>query len=273
MNTTKRYTRVLTIAGSDSGGGAGIQADLKTFAAHGCYGMTAITAITAQNTVGVRAIHALPPEVVTAQIEAVLDDIGADAVKIGMLFSPELIQTVARTLRRYPLRNIVVDPVMIAQSGDKLLQDEAVAALKEELIPMAALITPNLPEAAALLGREPIDAPAMAESARALARLGCGGVLIKGGHLEGDRRDDVLFLAGKDRFVNLPGMAVATRNNHGTGCTLSAAIAARLALGQDMETAVRAAKGYINGALTEGKAYQLGQGHGPVHHFFRFWPA
>ena len=161
---------------------------------------------------------------------------------------------------------------MIAQSGDKLLQNEAIAALEEELIPMAALITPNLPEAAALLRLESIDAEAMPEAARALARFGCGNVLVKGGHLTGDRRDDALFLAGEDRFVNLPGTAIATRNDHGTGCTLSAAIAARLALGQDMETAVRAAKDYINSAIAEGRMYRLGQGHGPVHHFFQFWP-
>jgi len=272
MNTRKRYTTVLTIAGSDSGGGAGIQADLKTLAAHGCYGTTAITAITAQNTVGVTAIHPVPVEVVIAQIEAVLSDIGADAVKIGMLFSPELVQAVAQMLKRFSQKNIVLDPVMVAQSGDKLLRDEAVAALKAELIPMAALVTPNLPEAAALLGRGEIEAAAMAEAARELARLGCGAVLVKGGHLTGDRRDDLLFWAEKDRVVTLPGTAIATSNNHGTGCTLSAAIAARLALGQDMETAARAAKGYINGALAAGAAYKIGQGHGPVQHFFRFWP-
>ncbi|HBT97022.1 MAG TPA: bifunctional hydroxymethylpyrimidine kinase/phosphomethylpyrimidine kinase [Desulfobulbaceae bacterium] len=268
----KRHTTVLTVAGSDSGGGAGIQADLKTVAAHGCYGTTAITAITVQNTLGVTAIHPVPVEIVTAQIEAVLADIGADAVKIGMLFSPELVEAVAATLKRFAVKNIVLDPVMVAQSGDKLLRDEAVAALKEKLIPMATLITPNLPETAALLERGEIGAAEMAETARQLARLGCRGVLVKGGHLTGDRRDDLLFWAAKNRIVNLPGTAIATTNNHGTGCTLSAAIAARLALGEDMETAARAAKDYINGALTAGAAYQLGQGHGPVQHFFRFWP-
>ena len=271
MNSPKRYTTILAIAGSDSGGGAGIQADLKTFAAHGCYGATAITAITAQNTLGVAAIHPVPVETVTAQIEAVLGDIGADAVKIGMLFSPALIQAVAGCLRRLAVKNIVLDPVMVAQSGDKLLQDEALAAMKEELIPLATLITPNLPEAAALLGKDGIGATDMAEAARALARFGCSSVLIKGGHLLGDRRDDVLFWGEKNRLVNLPGTVIITRNNHGTGCTLSSAIAARLALGQDMETAVRTAKDYINSAITAGAAYQIGQGHGPVQHFFRFW--
>ena len=274
MNTPKRYTTVLAIAGSDSGGGAGIQADLKTFAAHGCYGATAITAITAQNTLGVAAIHALPVEIVTAQIEAVLSDIGADAVKIGMLFSPELVRAVAESLRRFAVKNIVLDPIMAAQSGKELLQHEAFAALKEELIPLATLITPNLPEAAALLGQDSIGvAEEMAEAARVLTRLGCSNVLVKGGHLPGHRRDDVLYRGEKDQLINLPGTVIVTRNNHGTGCTLSSAIAARLALGQDMETAVRAAKGYINGAIAAGSAYQIGQGHGPVQHFFRFWPA
>ncbi|MDR3089962.1 MAG: bifunctional hydroxymethylpyrimidine kinase/phosphomethylpyrimidine kinase [Desulfobulbaceae bacterium] len=272
MNPPKQYTRVLTIAGSDSGGGAGIQADLKTFAAHGCYGMSAITAVTAQNTMGVRAIHAIPAAVVRDQIEAVLEDIGADAIKIGMLFSPELIRTVAATLRRYAVKNIVLDPVMAAQSGDRLLLDDALAALRDEMIPLARLITPNLPEAATLLGRDSITGEEMAEAARELAGFGCENVLLKGGHLPGVRRDDALYWGEKNRSIILPGQAVATRNNHGTGCTLSAAIAARLALGQDMETAVRAAKGYVTGALAAGSAYQIGQGHGPTQHFFRFWP-
>ncbi|MDR0477269.1 MAG: bifunctional hydroxymethylpyrimidine kinase/phosphomethylpyrimidine kinase [Desulfobulbaceae bacterium] len=271
MNTRKRYTTVLAIAGSDSGSSAGIQADLKTLAAHGCYGATAITAITAQNTVAVAAIHPLPAAIVTAQIEAVLGDIGADAVKIGMLCSPDVVHAVAECLRRFAVKNIVLDPVMAAESGGNLLQDEALAALKEELIPLATLITPNLPEAASLLGRAGIEAEEMAEAARALARLGCGSVLVKGGHLPGDHRDDVLFWGEKDRIVNMPGIAIVSHNTHGTGCTLSSAIAAGLALGQDMEAATRAAKGYINGANAAGSAYQIGQGHGPVQHFFRFW--
>jgi len=273
MNTAKRYTTVLTIAGSDSGGGAGIQADLKTFAAHGCYGTTAITAITAQNTLGVAAVHPLPAEIVAAQIEAVLSDIGADAVKIGMLCAPDVVHAVAGCLRRFAVKNIVLDPVMAAHSGGELLQDEALAALKEELIPLVTLITPNLPEAASLLGWDGIGAAEMADAARALARFGCGSVLVKGGHLPDARRDDVLFWGEKDRLVNLPGTAIVTGNDHGTGCTLSSAIAARLALGQDMETAARAAKGYLNGAITAGANYQIGQGHGPLQHFFRFWPA
>ena len=271
MNESKHYYRALTIAGSDSGGGAGIQADLKTFAANGCYGMSVITALTAQNTRGVTAIHAVPVDFVAAQMEAVLSDIGADAVKIGMLFSPGLIRTVAEGLRRFEVKKVVLDPVMVAQSGDKLLKDEAVTALKEELIPLADLITPNLPEAMVLLGREISDQEAVATAARELGRLGCGHVLIKGGHMEGADSTDGLYFVEQDRLVSLTGKRIVTRNNHGTGCTLSSAIAAFLARGNTMETAVRLAKDYISGAILAGADYQIGHGHGPVHHFYRFF--
>ena len=267
----KTYRRVLTIAGSDSGGGAGIQADLKTFAANGCYGMSVITALTAQNTQGVAAIHAVPVEFVARQLDAVLADIGVDAVKIGMLFSPELIETVARKLEEYRVARIVLDPVMVAQSGDKLLQDEAVAALKEHLIPLADLITPNLPEASVLLDREILTEEDLAAAAVDLAALGAGNVLIKGGHLESENSDDCLYLGDEQRLVTLEGERVVTRNNHGTGCTLSSAIAAYLARGEDMETAVRLGKDYITGAIQAGAAYEIGRGNGPVHHFFRFF--
>ena len=269
MHEKKHYHRVLTIAGSDSGGGAGIQADLKTIAANRCYGMSVITALTAQNTLGVSAIHAVPVDFVAAQMDAVLSDIGADAVKIGMLFSPELIRTVADGLRRYEAKNIVLDPVMVAQSGDKLLQDEAVAALKEHLIPLADLITPNLPEASVLLDREILTEEDLAAAAVDLAALGAGNVLIKGGHLESENSDDCLYLGAERRLVTLAGERVVTRNNHGTGCTLSSAIAAYLARGEDMETAVRLGKDYIAGAIQAGAAYEIGRGNGPVHHFFR----
>lgn len=269
MHEKKHYHRVLTIAGSDSGGGAGIQADLKTIAANRCYGMSVITALTAQNTLGVTAIHAVPVDFVAAQMDAVLSDIGADAVKIGMLFSPELIRTVADGLRRYKAKNIVLDPVMVAQSGDKLLQDEAVAALKEHLIPLADLITPNLPEASVLLDREILTEEDLAAAAVDLAALGAGNVLIKGGHLESENSDDCLYLGAEGRLVTLAGERVVTRNNHGTGCTLSSAIAAYLARGEDMETAVRLGKDYIAGAIQAGAAYEIGHGNGPVHHFFR----
>ena len=271
MQAKKHYHRVLTIAGSDSGGGAGIQADLKTISANRCYGMSVITALTAQNTLGVTAIHAVPVDFVAAQMDAVLSDIGADAVKIGMLFSPELIRTVADGLRRYGAKNIVLDPVMVAQSGDKLLQDEAVAAIKEHLIPLADLITPNLPEASVLLDREITSEADLSAAATDLAAMGAGNVLIKGGHLESENSDDCLYLCDEQRLVTLAGERVLTRNNHGTGCTLSSAIAAYLARGEDMETAVRLGKDYITGAIQAGAAYEIGRGNGPVHHFFRFF--
>ena len=271
MQAKKHYHRVLTIAGSDSGGGAGIQADLKTISANRCYGMSVITALTAQNTLGVTAIHAVPVDFVAAQMDAVLSDIGADAVKIGMLFSPELIRTVADGLRRHGAKNIVLDPVMVAQSGDKLLQDEAVAAIKEHLIPLADLITPNLPEASVLLDREITSEADLSAAATDLAAMGAGNVLIKGGHLESENSDDCLYLGDEQRLVTLEGERVVTRNNHGTGCTLSSAIAAYLARGEDMETVVRLGKDYITGAIQAGAAYEIGRGNGPVHHFFRFF--
>jgi hydroxymethylpyrimidine/phosphomethylpyrimidine kinase len=271
MTPPKTYHRVLTIAGSDSGGGAGIQADLKTIAANGCYGASVITALTAQNTLGVSGIHPVPVDFVTAQMDAVLSDIGADAVKIGMLFSPELIRAVAQGLKRHGVRTVVLDPVMVAQSGDKLLQDEAIDALKRELIPLATLITPNLPEASVLLGRDIATHEAAQAAVTDLAALGCESVLVKGGHLESGDSDDTLFLGSENRIVTLPGVRIQTRNNHGTGCTLSSAIASHLARGADVETAVREAKDYISGAIRAGADYVLGQGHGPVHHFFRFF--
>ncbi|MEJ5358093.1 MAG: bifunctional hydroxymethylpyrimidine kinase/phosphomethylpyrimidine kinase [Desulfobacterales bacterium] len=267
----RTYRRVLTIAGSDSGGGAGIQADLKTIAALGCYGASAITALTAQNTTGVRAIHPVPAEFTTAQIDAVLEDIGADAVKIGMLYSSELIRAVAQALRRWGARNVVLDPVMVAQSGDRLLREEAVAALKDELIPLADVITPNLPEAEVLLGGPVRDREAMAAAAFALGRLGSRAVLLKGGHLEGPESADLLYLGAAKRTVVFSSPRIPTANTHGTGCTLSSAIAAGLAKGRDIEQAVREAKGYLDQALRAGAGYTLGRGHGPVHHFHRFW--
>jgi len=268
---TKKYRRVLTIAGSDSGGGAGIQADLKTISANGCYAMSVITALTAQNTLGVFGIHAVPVNFVAAQLEAVLSDIGVDAVKIGMLFSPELIQTVAEHLKKFAITKIVLDPVMVAQSGDKLLQDEAIDALKRSLIPLAELITPNLPEAEVLLGREIATTSAIESAAIDLAGFGCTNVLIKGGHLESGDSDDCLYLGPEKQVITFPGVRIPTRNNHGTGCTLSSAIASFLAKGENMVTAVGHAKEYISGAIRAGADYSLGHGHGPVHHFFRFF--
>jgi hydroxymethylpyrimidine/phosphomethylpyrimidine kinase len=270
-HSSRAYCRVLTIAGSDSGGGAGIQADLKTFAALECYGMSAITALTAQNTIGVSAIHPLPPEFAAAQIAAVFEDIGADAVKIGMLYSAGLIRAVAEQLRRYKARNIVLDPVMVAQSGDRLLEDDAVGAIREELMPLADVVTPNVPEAEVLSGRRIGGIADMKAAAGDLARYGSASVLVKGGHLEAADSSDLLYLCRENRLVTFPAERIATRNTHGTGCTLSSAIAAHLARGEDLESAVRQAKIYITAALRAGAGYRLGQGHGPVHHFFRYW--
>lgn len=267
----KTYRRVLTIAGSDSGGGAGIQADLKTFSAIGCYGMSVITALTAQNTIGVTSIHAVPGVFVQQQMEAVFSDIGTDAVKIGMLFSVELIEAVATQLKKHGIGNIVLDPVMVAQSGDKLLQDDAVEAIKTHLMPMADVVTPNLPEAAVLLNRKIRNADDLIAAARDLAQFGGKSILIKGGHLENQQSTDWLYLVGEDRLVVLKGDFIRTRNNHGTGCTLSSAIAAHLAKGLKIEAAVRAAKVYIGEAIRAGAGYKLGAGHGPVHHFFNLW--
>lgn len=271
FGSPRGYTRVLTIAGSDSGGGAGIQADLKTFAANGCYGMSVITALTAQNTSGVYGIHAVPAAFVKQQIDAVMQDIGVDAVKIGMLFSAEIIRTVADRLREYNVSKIVLDPVMVAQSGDRLLQAEAIDAVKSELMPLADVVTPNLPEAEVLTGAEIHTRKAMAEAARRMAQTGSRAVLIKAGHLTDSDSTDLLYIAAPDRFVELSGKRVITRNNHGTGCTLSSAIAAHLARGKELASAVRAAKNYLQSALEAGADYKLGGGHGPVHHFFEYW--
>ncbi len=267
----KTYRRVLTIAGSDSSGGAGIQADLKTFSALGCYGMSAVTALTAQNTTGVSGIHPVPPAFVAAQMDAVLGDIGADAVKIGMLHSPELVAAVAAGLKRHAVGRIVLDPVMAAQSGDRLVRDDAVDALRTLLMPLALVVTPNLPEAGVLLGRRLECAEDMASAARDLAAFGSRAILVKGGHLPGADSPDLLYLAPEDRMVALPGGRIRTVNDHGTGCTLSSAIAACLACGFDIEAAVVHARSYLRGALEAGAGYRVGRGHGPVHHFYRVW--
>lgn len=270
-NQTRKYYKVLTIAGSDSGGGAGIQADIKTISAIGCYGMSVITALTAQNTRGVTAIHALPPPFVVEQMAAVFTDIGADAVKIGMLYSAELIEAVTEALNKHHARNIVLDPVMVAQSGDKLLQDDAIQAIKDHLMPLADVVTPNLPEAEVLLAQKIESLEDMQRAARALAQFGSRSILIKGGHLEESKSTDLLYLTEEDRFVVLEAERIESRNNHGTGCTLSSAIAAYLSRGNRTEDAVRKAKTYIQNAIRAGAQYKIGHGHGPVHHFFEFW--
>jgi len=268
---TKKYHKVLTIAGSDSSGGAGIQADLKTFSALGCYGMSAITALTAQNTKGVTAIHAVPPAFAEEQLEAVFGDIGADAIKIGMLYSAEMIETVARQLKKHHAKNIVLDPVMVTQNGDKLLKDEAIEAIKEYLMPLAMVLTPNLPEASVLLNRQVHNLRDMRQAAREIASCGSRCILLKGGHLDGDDCTDLLFISPEDRFVVLKGRRIDTRNNHGTGCTLSSAIASFLARGLPLDEAARSAKEYITGAIRAGAEYEIGNGHGPAHHHYRFW--
>lgn len=267
----KTYYRVLAIAGSDSGGGAGIQADLKTFSALGCYGMSVITALTAQNTVAVTAIYSVPPACIAQQIDAVFEDIGVDAVKIGMLHSPDIIRVVARQLRQHQATNIVIDPVMVAKSGARLLQDEAVATLKSELLPLAAVLTPNLPEAEVLLGRSIQDEAGLRTACIELSRVGPEAVLLKGGHLAGKNSQDLLFIKPRTEPMVLSAERIETRNTHGTGCTLSSAIAAFLARGYNIPEAARAAKEYVTLALRAGADYTLGNGHGPVHHFFDFW--
>lgn len=261
----------LTVAGSDSGGGAGIQADLKTFSALGVYGASVVTALTAQNTQGVRAIHDVPAKFIAEQLEAVLDDMPVAAVKIGMLSQPEVIAVVADTLRRYKVEQVVLDPVMVATSGDPLLVDEAVDALRSELMPLVRLITPNLPEASVLLGLTGhAESPAeMQSQADQLIALGAEAVLLKGGHLKGDSSADLLMLKGDALW--LPSQRIATANTHGTGCTLSSATAAGLAKGHDLALSVTEAKAYITEAIAAADQLNVGRGHGPVHHFHRWW--
>jgi hydroxymethylpyrimidine/phosphomethylpyrimidine kinase len=260
-----RYARVLTIAGSDSGGGAGIQADLKTFAALGCYGTSAITALTAQNTLGVQGIHAVPAEFLRRQIASVLDDIGADAVKIGMLHEPAIVEVVAWAIDRYRLEHVVLDPVMVATSGDRLIAAETVAVLVRELFPRATVVTPNLDETALLLGR-PLDrAEGLEQAAQDLLALGARAALLKGGHLPGDEVADLLTRPGQPT-LRLASPRIASRNVHGTGCTLSSAIAAHLALGHGLDESVRRARAYILGAIAAGADVRTGAGHGPLNH-------
>ena len=266
MSARRAPPRLLTIAGSDSGGGAGIQADLKTFAAHGAYGMSVITALTAQSTREVRAVHEVPPEMVAAQIDAVLEDIGADAVKIGMLASAPIVRAVADRLRAH-LRGtipVVLDPVMVAKSGDALLRDNAVEALRTELLPLCTLVTPNLPELARMTGL-PVGTEEERRTAaeQLAARYGIA-VLAKGGHAEGDEVVDLLLEGG--RVHRFTGARLDARSSHGTGCTLSSAIAARLGAGEPLPRAVEGAIAWLRGAMAA--AYPLGSGTGPVDHLY-----
>lgn len=264
----KTYCRALTIAGSDPSGGAGLQADLKTFSALGCYGMSAVVAVVDENTVGVTGVHPVPVDFVRGQIVSCLDDIGADAIKIGMLHSSELIIAVRDTLRKYDIRNIVLDPVMVATSGDPLLQEDAVSTLINELIPEVRVITPNLPEAEMILGRKIISQHELPDAAVELSQGNKVSVLLKAGHFEGDELTDVFYNAETGRLLKLKMPKVQTVNTHGTGCTLSSAFAAFLAHGNDLDDAAVKAKDYIFQAIKSGAQYKIGHGHGPVDHFY-----
>jgi hydroxymethylpyrimidine/phosphomethylpyrimidine kinase len=260
----------VTIAGSDSSGGAGIQADLKSFAACGVYGASVITALTAQNTKGVSAIHPVPAEFVTAQIDAVFGDLAVKAVKIGMVAQRDVIAAICAGLDRWKPDNVVLDPVMVATSGDRLIDDDCIEALRTNLIPRARIITPNLPEAAALLDEAVATSACEMESqGRRLLALGCGAVLIKGGHGHGPMSTDYLFSG--DAIVILKAPRIVTSNTHGTGCSLSSAIAAGLAKGEDLGTAVGVAKQWVSAAIAAADRLEVGHGHGPIHHFHNFY--
>lgn len=274
-----KYIAVLTIAGSDCSGGAGIQADIKTISALGCYAASAITAVTVQNTQGVTAVHAVPPEIVAGQIRAVMDDIKPKAVKIGMVNDAETIKAIADTLADYDIEHIVVDPVMVSTSGSKLMQDDAIKVFIEKLLPMSTLITPNIYEAEILAGKKITDEDAMNDVAGEILSKGAEAVLIKGGHIEGDKKVDLLYNAIRKteaRSSELTMMigdsfeseTVETRNTHGTGCTLSAAIASNLAMGLGINKAIDKAKYWLTSALIAGADVEIGSGHGPVNHFY-----
>ena len=259
---TKKPT-AMTIAGSDSGGGAGIQADLKTFAALGVYGTSALTAVTAQNTLGVTAIHEVPTDVIAAQIDAILSDIGADAVKTGMLSSSAIIETVVQELQRHGIEQLVVDPVMVAKGGDRLLREDAVEALKTRLLPLATVVTPNLPEAEVLTNLTIRNTEDVRNAARAIVRMGAKSVVVKGGHMTGHESLDIFYDGIKYREFSAP--RIDTKNTHGTGCTFASAIAAGLAKGLPLVEAIGQAKTYVTEAIRA--SLDIGSGHGPLDHF------
>jgi len=267
----RQIASAMTIAGSDSGAGAGVQADLKTFAALGVYGTSVLTAITAQNTVAVTAVHEVPTDVIAAQIDAVATDIGVDAVKTGMLSSSAIIECVASALTKYPeipgLRRLVVDPVMVAKSGDSLLREDAVGALRDRLLPLAAVVTPNIPEAETLTGLTIITDEDVREAARAIVAMGTASVVVKGGHREGPATD--LYYDGSS-FREFTSPRIETVNTHRTGCTFASAVAAGLAKGLETEDAVGLAKEFVTEAIRH--SFPIGQGHGPLHHFYKLWP-
>ena len=265
------YHKVLTIAGSDSGGGAGVQADIKTISACGCYASSVITAVTVQNTIGVEAVHPVPTEIVEAQIRAVMSDIGADVVKIGMLHSSEIIETIAATLANYKVQHLVLDPVMVSTSGHRLIEESAIDTLCRVLIPCATVITPNIPEAEILLGHAIHSQSDMTEAAKALGDKYQVSVLLKAGHLVERELVDYLYCHTDNTILPLSSVRLDTPNTHGTGCTLSSALASFLARGFSLKEACSAAKNYISAAISAGADYEIGHGHGPVHHFHAYW--
>jgi hydroxymethylpyrimidine/phosphomethylpyrimidine kinase len=262
-----QYPSVLTIAGSDSGGGAGIQADLKTFSALGCYGTSAITAVTVQNTLGVSGIHSIPAAIVQGQIIAVMDDIKPAAIKIGMVHNAEMAIAISDTLTAYTSTPVIFDPVMVATSGDKLIKEDTISILKTVLFPMMTLITPNLDEAEILTGQRITSVEEMRRAAKILLQTGCAAVLLKGGHLKGKKLYDVYTSAQGDEQT-FESDYIDSENVHGTGCTLSSAIAAYLALGKDLPVAIEQARTYVHEAILYGKDVKTGQGHGPLNHFY-----
>ena len=268
---SKQYKRVLTIAGSDPSGGAGIQADIKTISACGCYAMSAITAIVDENTFEVKGVHPVPASFVRGQIESVLSDIGADAVKIGMLHSSELILAVKEALAPYNILNIVLDPVMVATAGNGLLKQEAVRTLQHELIPLTRIITPNIPEAEVLSGRKIENKEDMLAVIKSFSCNNTISVLLKAGHLSDNELTDIFYNAETGEVLELKASRIASQNTHGTGCTLSSAVASFLAHGFSLDESVRKAKDYMTQAILHGADYKIGKGHGPVHHFFSFW--
>jgi hydroxymethylpyrimidine/phosphomethylpyrimidine kinase len=269
--TARRTPAALSVAGSDPSGGAGIQADLKTFSALGVYGAAALTALTAQNTLGVTGVYPVPADFVTAQLDAVLSDLDVRALKTGMLWSADVVAAVVASVRRYAVPAVIVDPVMVATSGDRLVDQGTVDAIRDLLLPVATLVTPNLPEAAALVeGAVPKDEASMVDAGTAIRELGAGAALVKGGHLRGGEATDVLVDA--EGVLRVPSRRIPTENTHGTGCTLASAIAARMAQGDDLRSAVVAAKSYLTGALEAADELQVGAGHGPVHHFYQWDP-
>ena len=270
MNLDKKhYSRALTIAGFDPSGGAGIQADLKTFSALSCYGMSVLTALPVQNTTGVKSIFDIPPSCVAEQLEAVLEDIGADAIKLGMLHKPEIIEIICSILKNYPHIPIILDPVMFAKSGHRLLDESFSSHFKKDLFPLTTIITPNLPEASVLLKRPICSQSEMENAAREICSLGPKITVIKGGHLLSEHSDDCVCI--HDQIHWLHAQRIETLNTHGTGCTYSAAITALMAKKVDPLSAIKQAKEFIHNAIKSGADYSIGQGYGPVHHFYKYW--